>query len=116
MNTKEKFLELARKLSKTHELVGSCNADKTLYLIPKGTSSELSYSSKPKNSYRYSDHWSWYANVKKCSNMNYIQCYLAGYEPSNRKTEFGASEPKSIEAIGYTEDGYIYKEVKLIVL
>lgn len=111
MSMKRYFMVLANKLSETHELVGSCNADKTLYLIPKGTSSELSYSSKPRNSYRYSDHWSWYANVKKCSNMNYIQCYLAGYEPTNRKTEFGASEPIHVEAIGYTEDGYEYRRI-----
>ena len=68
------FEDLCRRLEDTHVLVGSCNQDETLYLVPKGTEDQITYNSKPANSYRYSDHWNWYANVKKCKNPNYIQC------------------------------------------
>lgn len=68
------FYELVEELKDTHELVGSCNADETLYLIPKGTIDQLTYTSKPENSYRFSDHWNWYANIRKCQNERYIQC------------------------------------------
>ena len=63
----EYFMILSELLSETHEVVGSCNKDISKYLIPKGTASELTYYSKPKNSVRISDHWNWYANLNKCN-------------------------------------------------
>ena len=62
-------------LKDTHIIVKSCNKDESLYFVPIGTEDEITYSSKPENSYRYSDHWNWYANAKKCSNEKYIQCF-----------------------------------------
>jgi len=69
------FMDLVKKLADTHELISSCNKDTTLYLIPKGTIDQLTYTSKPVDSYRFSDHWNWYANVNKCPNEHYVQCY-----------------------------------------
>lgn len=66
---------LAEALSETYELVGSCNKDTSMYLIPKGTIDELSYYGKPALSFRYSDHWNWFSNTKKCKDRYHIQCH-----------------------------------------
>ena len=69
------FAELVEALEDTHELVASCNNDNTMYLVPKGTADQITYNGKPDNSYRFSDHWNWYANTSKCQNEKYIQCW-----------------------------------------
>jgi hypothetical protein len=71
----EYFYKLAEELKETHEIVGSCNADGSIYLIPKGSIEDLTYYGKPKNSYRVSDHWNWHSNLYKCSDPFYVQCY-----------------------------------------
>ena len=71
----EYFNLLADQLKDTHEVVASCNYDDSKYLVPKGTANQITYSSKPVNSYRLSDHWNWKANLKKNPDENYIQCY-----------------------------------------
>ena len=68
------FILKLEELLPDYEIIGSCNRDISLYLIPKGTEGYISYESKPGKSFRMSDHWNWYANVNKCSNENYIQC------------------------------------------
>ena len=65
---------LAKEFSNQYELVGSCNKDVSVYLIPNGTINELSYYGKPKLSFRVSDHWNWFSNVKKCKDRYHVQC------------------------------------------
>lgn len=68
------FEELARLLQADYEVVASCNKDASRYLVPKGTSGQISYYGKPDRSFRISDHWSWYSNTQKCRDENYVQC------------------------------------------
>lgn len=75
-NKCEQFIrDLQEALSDEYEMVGSCDQDKSMYLIPKGTIDELSYYGKPTLSFRASDHWNWYANINKCDDPRKIQCY-----------------------------------------
>jgi hypothetical protein len=68
------FNILAEELSDDYEVVGSCNKDASVYLIPKGTIDDLSYYGKPLMSFRFSDHWNWFSNTKKCKDRYHIQC------------------------------------------
>lgn len=57
----EKFFEaLCDMLSDRYEMLKSCNRDMSAYLCPIGTTSEVTYYSKPEGSFRISDHWNWY--------------------------------------------------------
>ena len=70
------FIEtLAQLLGDKYEMIGSCNKDLSRYLVPAGTADQISYYGKPTLSFRISDHWNWFSNLKKCSVRNYIQCY-----------------------------------------
>jgi len=90
----EYFDELCRYLSERYEVVGSCNQDISRYLVPRGTVSEITYHSKPVYSFRISDHWNWYANVNKCKNEHYIQCYSVDLPWAKKRPETGkASKP-----------------------
>lgn len=80
------FDELAYILGETHEVVASCNKDLSAYLVPKGTKDKISYYGKPESSFRISDHWSWYSNLKKCSNPDYVQCWSVDL-PKPRKRD-----------------------------
>lgn len=71
------FSALEDLLRGTYETIGSSNMDMSRYLVPTGTSDQITYYSKPDKSFRISDHWSWYSNLKKCSNPKYIQCLNA---------------------------------------
>lgn len=102
------FKELADILGETHYIVGSCNQDETIYLLEKGTDErELSYYSKPKNSYRISDHWSWYSNVRKNPDETYIQCESVDVPNVRERIEPGkASKPrKAWQVCFFGEDG-----------
>lgn len=89
------FDALSNILSGTYEVIASCNQDLSRYLVPNGTSDEITYSSKPDLSFRISDHWNWYANLKKCPNPNYIQCFSVNIpKPAKRKDYGKASEPR----------------------
>ena len=68
------FDSLRMLLWDSYNLVESCNADKSKYLVPAGTENQISYYGKPVGSFRISDHWNWYANIKKCGIEDYIQC------------------------------------------
>ena len=71
-----KFIEkLAGLLGDKYEMVASCNKDASRYLVPVGTRDQITWYGKPANSFRVSDHWSWFTNTKNCSIRNYIQCY-----------------------------------------
>ena len=92
--------ELGNYLNKTHEFAPSCNLDESLYLIPNGTIDQISYYSKPDHSFRYSDHWNWYANLNKCSKKHYIQCWNVDIPyPKERKAEGRASLPRKAVAV-----------------
>lgn len=96
------FDALAEKLKATHEVVSSCNKDESMYLIPKGTISELSYYGKPVDSYRYSTHWNWYANTKKCNDPAYVQCNNADLPRAKHRSGEGlASKPVFAICIAY---------------
>ena len=69
------FDNLSTILYDRYDVIGSCNADKTLYLVPCGTEHQISYGGKPRWSFRLSDHWNWYANTEKCQNEKYVQCW-----------------------------------------
>ena len=83
------FMKLADLLKETHVIVGSCKADASVYLVPIGTESEITYHSKPADSYRYSDHWNWYASLHKCENPNYIQCLNVDMPRAKARTAEG---------------------------
>ncbi|MBP5594167.1 MAG: hypothetical protein J6Y02_02205 [Pseudobutyrivibrio sp.] len=87
------FAKLSKLLEKTYTTVGSCNQDSSVYLVPAGTESEITYYSKPSRSFRISDHWNWYSNINKCSNPNYIQC-LSVDVPYPRKREIPGKATK----------------------
>lgn len=71
----EFFDTMAGLLGDRYEIVPSCNKDLSRYLVPVGTSDQITYYGKPEMSFRVSDHWSWYSNLQKCSNERYVQCY-----------------------------------------
>lgn len=109
---KDYFYGLCEQLKDTHELVASCNRDDSMYLIPKGTIDQLSYTSKPADSYRYSDHWNWYANVKKCPDPDYIQCHNVDvYGPNKRVQEGRASKPRFFVCVAYFDSDNKYHTV-----
>lgn len=70
----EFFDKLAKLLGSSHEVVGSCNVDFSRYLVPIGTADQVTYYGKPEKSFRVSDHWNWFSNIKKCSDPTYVQC------------------------------------------
>lgn len=99
-----------------YELINSCNwragIDESAYLIPNGTKEEISYSSKPRHSFRISDHWSWRSNLSKNPNEGYVQCCNVSFPPAMRREEPGkAGKPWKGWCIAYTEDGYYYKTI-----
>ena len=95
---KEYFMKLANVLSDTHIIVKSCNKDDTLYLVPIAEANNISYYGKPANSFRYSDHWSWYANHNKCNKDWYIQC-CSKDAPKARKRKAPGKASEPVEAI-----------------
>ena len=89
------FYELADLLEGKYELVESCNADVSSYLVPTGTAEDISYYGKPKDSFRVSDHWNWYSNVKKCTAPWYIQCLSEDVpRPRPRQEEGKSTKPR----------------------
>ncbi len=85
------FLEMAEELTGYYDLIGSCNNDGSVYLIPKKTLDQLSYYEKPINSFRVSSHWNWYASLSRCSNPKYIQCYSVDMPFVRKREEEGAA-------------------------
>lgn len=70
------FMErLAELLKDSYTFDRSPFSPDSSYLAPKGHEDENTWYSKPEFSFRCSDHWNWYANVKKCSEYYYVQCY-----------------------------------------
>lgn len=110
----EFFNQLAELLLKkgTYEIVGSCNKDTSVYLIPNGTIGDLSYSSKPAKSFRVSDHWNWYSNLKKNPNPHYIQCYSVDLPRAKKREDpERASHPIQAAQVGYFDEDNKYHAV-----
>lgn len=103
----EFFDQLVSLLEETHERLASCNNDISAYLIPKGTMEQVSYYGKPANSFRISDHWSWRANLNKCSKPNYIQCLSVDVPHAKPRIDTGKpSKPIFAIQVAYCgEDG-----------
>lgn len=91
------FETLVNMLSDRYEIHESCNQDVSAYLCPVGTTSEVTYHSKPEGSFRISDHWNWYANINKCPDPKYIQCYCVDLPWAHKRPEEGKAG-KSIKA------------------
>lgn len=104
----EKFVEMNPEMNR----VASCNADISAYLVRPGTEDQITYTGKPQASLRVSDHWSWYANVKKCHYTEVVQCPLRGITPYARNGEGLPSRPQFCKAIALYLD---YEYLPLVV-
>ena len=88
------FKQLGDALAESHEMIGSCNHDSSVYLIPKGQEDELTYYGKPIGSFRVSDHWNWFSTLEKCSKPAYVQCCSVDMPRARQRPEEGVpSEP-----------------------
>ncbi len=111
----EFFNALADALKETYEVVASCNNDISAYLIPKGSIDKLSYYGKPELSFRVSDHWNWFSNLKKCDIPNYVQCMSMDMPWARRREEESKStKPRyGIQVAIFGKDGryhHVYGE------
>lgn len=103
---REFFEKLATALSETHEILPSCNNDFSRYLCKKGTLEEVTYFSKPEDSFRVSDHWQWYANLLKCPDPHYIQCFSREFpRAKNREREGYAGKAIIADCVAFFKDG-----------
>jgi len=107
------FNELSALLSgEQYEVMKSCNNDKSLYLIPKGTRKQVTYYSKPLRSFRLSDHWNWFSNLSKCVDEMKIQgCNPDLPSPTPRLGFDKASEPIYANCVGYYDSDYMYHTI-----
>ena len=102
------FEELANLLNNHYEVLASCNQDLSKYLVPTGTSNLVTYYSKPKLSFRISDHWSWYSNLKKCCWPEHIQCFSKDLPYPDSRKDDKATKPIDAIQVCFTIDGYRY--------
>lgn len=102
------MLDLEKTIGIDYKHFNSCNRDISSYLIPKGTEKQITYHSKPEKSFRFSDHWNWYTNEKKCDDLNYVQCFSVNLpEPNNRIAYGKGSEPiRAIQIAFYFKGKY----------
>ena len=100
----EKIIEYSKENTYTdfHEAHGFY----TGYIIPNGM--KLSYGPHPEGTIRISNHWSWYANIKKCSNREFIQCYLYNTQPNQRENNNCSSKPIKKVEIAVCHNGIYY--------
>ena len=111
---KDFIAQLERLLSDRYERIPSCNKDESVYLVPTGTADQISYQGKPYLSFRYSDHWNWYANLSKCPKYSYIQCLSVDVPWARRRVDERATRPiKAIQVAVVASDGkyhHVYGE------
>lgn len=63
-------------------------------LCKKGEEDRVTYTGKPEMSLRCARRWNWYANIKKCPDPKYVQCYTRDLlRPRKRKGEGLPSDP-----------------------
>lgn len=103
------FGDLAQRLKESHELVTSINKDGTLYLIPRGTITDISYYGKPIGSFRVSDHWNWWASYRKCVDFHHVQCFSKDLHRPFRRNGVGlSSTPVMACCVGYYGPDRLY--------
>lgn len=103
------FVRLTEELKKTHTSMGSCNKDSSVYLVPNGTEDQVTYKSKPQNSFRISDHWNWKASLRKQPIEGYVQCFTRDLPCYRKRREEGkASMPIWAWQIGYFGEDAVY--------
>lgn len=108
----EFYGKLCDLLKDSHVNLESCNKDISRYLIPIGTEEKVTYYGKPEKSFRISDHWSWYANVNKCNNENYIQCLNVDLPWARRRAAEGKpSKPVNAVQVAVIGDDGKYHAV-----
>lgn len=90
-------------------VVESCNKDFSRYLVLKGRESDITYNSKPKFSFRISDHWNWFSNIKKCEDPFYIQCNSSDMPYPKFRPDGRATKPRYGVQVCMTINGYIYR-------
>ena len=100
----EDFMKaLTEELGETYELVAAFEKDKRgsdKYLVPKGTTDQITYYGKPADSFRCSTHWNWRETLEKCNQENYIQCLNVDLPfAKKRKDECEASDPIMAEQV-----------------
>ncbi len=88
------FEALGEALEKDYDMIGSCNNDSSVYLVPKGTEDQITYYGKPTMSFRISDHWNWFSSLKRCKVDAMVQCCSLDMPWAKSRPEKGAaSEP-----------------------
>lgn len=98
---------LIAELGEAYSPMASCNKDISAYLVPNGTEGEVTYQSKPENSFRISDYWNWYANTKKCPDPNYVQCCNKSLPyPHSRPAEGLPSKPIKAICVACFHNGH----------
>ena len=108
---KNYFDQLSELLKETYTVVNSCNKDASAYLVPIGKENEISYYGKPEHSFRVSDHWNWYSNLKKCKNRDEVQCWNVDVPyPRDRDYQYPnrATYPRTACQVAYYS-GYDHK-------
>lgn len=106
----EFFNKLSELLKDDYVVIKSCNKDNSAYLVPKGTENDISYYGKPYPSFRISDHWNWYANIKKCSDPDMVQCESVDLPKARPRLQPGmATRPiYACQVAVYLGDGKYY--------
>lgn len=100
------FEELKDILKDTYSSIESCNKDISAYLVKNGTEREITYFSKPECSFRISDHWNWYSNIKKCPDEKYVQCDSISIPKARKRKEKGkASDPIKAIQVSFFYNG-----------
>lgn len=88
------FDKLAEELNETHEILGPTHRGMSRCLCVKGTTNQVTYEGKPELSLRVAQRWNWYANVKKCPEEKYVQCFNRDLpRPKKRKAPGEPSDP-----------------------
>ena len=108
----EFFNRLSEELWYCYEVVGSCNQDISRYLVPFGTEEQITYYSKPVLSFRISDHWNWFSNLKKCKDAHYVQCMSYNMPWTRERTAPGmASKPQFGIMVAVCDKNGLYHNV-----
>lgn len=104
---------LAYLLGPRYDFLPSCNQDISRYLIPAGSKHELSYYGKPDKSFRFSDHWNWYASTKKCTDETLVQCRSLDMPWVRRREEPGkATKPRyGVQVCMYDASTRCYRHI-----
>lgn len=82
------------------------------YLVPHDTRHQITYYSKPKNSFRFAGYWNWYVPHEKCYDEHYIQCYTKDMPKAKKRDGVGlGSKPVLGTAVCITGTDGLYHVV-----